>query len=67
MTNSYTQSIYTRAEMPEVDTIYGIAFLTGGDVEQALTFDLYVGNTSLAALSATSYAPLGNLTLTASS
>ena len=67
MTNSYTQSIYTRAEMPEVDTIYGIAFRTGGDVEQALTFDLYVGNTSLAALSATSYAPLGNLTLMASS
>lgn len=67
MTHSYTQSIYTRAEMPAVDTIYGVAFRTGSDVAQALTFDLYIGNTSLAALSANAYVPLSNLTLMASS
>ena len=60
---SYTQSIYTDAEMPNIDTIRGIAYYaTGSDTK---TLKVYMGHTSLSTLSTSSYVPDTALTLVA--
>lgn len=64
MTTSYTQTIYTAAEMPLVDTIYGLAFRSTG-IEVPVSFDLYLGHTLLSNLSSTAFVPLSALTLKA--
>ena len=61
---SYTQSIYTPTEMPNIDTIHGIAFNAGaGDTK---TIEVYLGHTTMSTLSTSSYVPADSLTLVAS-
>lgn len=56
---SYSQSIYTSMEMPNVDSIHGIAFYTTGT--DTKTIEVYMGYTSLSTLSTNSYVPIENL------
>ena len=57
---SYTQSIYTSAEMPNVDTINGIAFYaTASDTK---TIEVYMGHTTLTSLGTSNYVPASSLT-----
>ena len=61
---SYTQSIYTSAEMPNIDTIHGIAFYSTASDNK--TVEVYLGHTSLSSLSTTSYVSADSLVQMAS-
>ena len=61
---SYTQSIYTPAEMPNIDTIHGIAFYTTGS--DSKTIEVYLGHTSLSTLGTSSYVSADSLVQMAS-
>ena len=66
---SYSQSIYTAAQMPNIDTIHGISFNNttapaSGNVRQ---WDVYMGHTSLSNFSGnTAWIPADSMTLVAS-
>ena len=47
---SYAQAIYTVAQMPDIDTIHGLAFMANTAVNNNIrTVDVYMGHTSLSA------------------
>ncbi len=62
---SYAQAIYTAAEMPNIDSIHGIAFnvtsaTTTGNVR---TWDVYIGHTATSTFSSgTSWIPVSGMT-----
>ena len=56
---SYSQSIYTPVEMPNVDSIHGIAYYTTGS--DTKTIEVYMGYTTLSTLSTSSYVPIEDL------
>ena len=62
MTNSYSQTLYLRDELPATDTIWGIAYRTSSGVTEPLDFSLYMGNTSLNALALDNYVAADSLT-----
>lgn len=57
---SYAQSVYTAVEMPNVDTIHGVAFYTTGT--DTKTIEVYLGHTPLSTLSTSSYVAPDSLT-----
>ena len=59
---SYAQTLYRTSEMPNIDTIRGIAYRTSTGVSEPLGITLYMGNTTLNSLSETNYVPLSGLT-----
>ena len=62
LTHSYAQTLYTRDEMPHIDTIWGIAYHTSTGIQEPITFSLYMANTTMTALSATNYVPFASFT-----
>ena len=66
---SYAQAIYTHEQMPNVDTIRGVAFnVTNAPVSgNVRTWDVYMGHTSMGSFSGTSsWVPADSMTLVAS-
>ena len=61
LTNSYTQTLYLRSEMPAVDTVWGIAYRTSSGVSEPLGFSLYMANTSLSNLGTNAFVPADSL------
>ena len=51
LTHSYAQTLYTHNEMPNIDTIWGIAYHTSTGIQEPITFSLYLANTTMTALS----------------
>ncbi len=66
---SYAQAIYTRMQMPNIDTIHGIAFnnTTAPATNNVRTLDVYMGHTSQSTFSgSTAWVSVDSMTLVAS-
>ena len=66
---SYTQSIYTAEQMPNIDTIRGVAFnvASAGASGNVRTWNVYLGHTSTSSFSgSSSWLPVSGMTLVAS-
>ena len=62
LTHSYAQTLYSHAEMPSIDTIWGIAYRTSTGVQEAITFSLYMANTDMTTFAPNSYVPFASFT-----
>ena len=58
----YSQILYPASALVNLDSITGVSFASTTERSKVYTIDVYVGHTSLTALSTTSYVPFDSLT-----